>query len=305
MTKLWRTWVELWDRREPPTALALVRIAIALVALVDLLNVRRLGLVDALWTRPPAGYATALPVWLTGSALWVLGVAACVAMLVGAATRVACVAFVIASVQMSRLAPGSESGVDEVFRIACAILALSRCNARWSLDAIVARRLGHPPPTEIPAWPRYLLMLQLVWIYFSGGTNKSGSEWGPLGGFTALADALTDPHAARFAPGWVATIYPLTRVATAATMAFELGAPLYLLFYYFAATRERPGRLRAACNRLHLRWVWIGLGISFELGIAITLRLGDFPWGMLALFPVLLLPGELRFPELRRRPTAG
>ncbi len=40
--------------------------------------------------------------------------------------------------------------------------------------------------------------------------------------------------------------------------------------------------------------MWIGLGVSFELGIAITLRLGDFPWGMLALFPVLLLPAELQ-----------
>lgn len=296
MRRLWRAWpvwVALWDRREAPTQLALVRIAIALVALVDLLNVRRLGLVDALWTRIPTGYATADHTWLVGGALWWCGVIACACMLVGLATRAACVAFVFASVQMSLLAPGSESGVDMVFRIACAILALSQSHACWSIDAFVVRKLGRPPPAEVPAWPRLLLMVQLVWIYFSGGQNKSGSEWGPLGGFTALADALSDPHAARFDPGWVATIYPLTRVATAATMLFELGAPLYLLFYYFAATRDRPGRLRAWCNRLRLRWLWIGLGISFELGIALTLRLGNFPWGMLALFPVLLLPSEL------------
>ena len=31
IARAWRTWVELWDRREPPTALALVRITIALV----------------------------------------------------------------------------------------------------------------------------------------------------------------------------------------------------------------------------------------------------------------------------------
>jgi hypothetical protein len=186
-----------------------------------------------------------------------------------------------------------------VFRVVLVILALSRCNARWSLDAWVARRLGRPPPAEVPAWPRYLLMLQLVWIYFSGGMNKAGAEWGPFGGFTALADALTDPHVARFDPSWLAIAYPVTRVATAATMLFELGAPLYLLSYYFAATRGEPGRVRAAWNRVHARWIWLGLGISFELGIAITMRIGDFPWGMLALYPVLLLPEELQ-----RRNTA-
>ncbi len=294
IARAWRAWVALWDRREPPTALALVRIALAAVALVDLLNVRRLGLVDALWSPLPDGYATDAHTWLSGGALWTAGVIALAAMLVGAATRVACIAFFLVSVQMARLAPSSESGFDELLRIVLVVLALSRCNARWSVDAMIARRLGRPPPVEVPAWPRLLLMLQLVWVYFSAGQNKASAAWGPHGGFTALANALADPHAARFDPAWVATIYPLTRLATAATMLFELGAPLYLLFYYFAATRDRPGRLRALCNRLRLRWLWLGLGVTFELGIAVTLRLGDFPWGMLALFPVLLLPAELQ-----------
>jgi hypothetical protein len=286
--------VELWDRREPPTALALVRIGIALVSLLDLIQIRRLGLIDALWSPPPVGYATPYEAWLGPSGLWTVGVVASAAMLVGAGTRVACVVFALVSAQMSHLAPSSESGVDFVFRIVLMVLALSRCDAKWSIDAFVARKLGRPPPAEVPAWPRYLLMVQLVWIYFSGGTNKTGPEWGPLGGFRALADALADPHAARFDPAWVATIYPLTRIATAATMVFELGAPLYLLFYYYAATPDRPGRLRAWCNRWKLRWAWIAMGLAFELGIAVTLRLGDFPWGMLALYPLLLLPAELQ-----------
>jgi hypothetical protein len=294
VSRVWRAWVEVWDRREPPTALALVRIAVALVALLDLIQIRRLGIVDALWSRAPAGYATAYDAWLGAGALWTAGVIALSAMLVGAATRVACVAYLLVSVQMSSLAPNSETSIDMIFRIVVVILALSRCNARWSVDAWIARKLGRPPPAEVPAWPRYLLMLQLVWIYFSAGTNKTGAEWGPLGGFRALELALTDPSAARFDPSWLAVAYPLTRVATALTILFELVAPLYLLFYYFAATRDRPGRLRALCNRWRVRWVWIGLGVTFELGIAIFLRIGDFPWGMLALYPVLLLPEELR-----------
>jgi len=292
--KLWRAWVELMDRREPPAALALVRIAVALVALVDLIQIRRLGLVDALWSPPPLGYATGYHAWLGADALWAVGAIALAAMLVGAATRVACVAFVLVSAQMSHLAPNSETSIDMIFRVVVVVLALSRCNAQWSVDAWIARKLGRPPPDEVPAWPRYLLMLQLIWIYFSAGMNKTGAEWGPLGGFRALALALTDPSAARFDPGWIAAVYPLTRVATALTILFELGAPLYLLFHYFAATRDRPGRLRALCNRWRVRWMWIALGIAFELGIAIFLRIGAFPWGMLALYPVLLLPRDLQ-----------
>jgi uncharacterized membrane protein YphA (DoxX/SURF4 family) len=292
---IWRRWVELWDRREPPTALAIVRIGVALVMLGDLVQIRRLGIIDTLWSPLPAGYASHYEPWipLDAQGLWLAGAIAAAAMLIGAATRVACIALVAISAIMAHLAPSSESAIDQIFRIVLVILALSRCNARWSVDAWLARKLGRPPPAEVPAWPRYLLMLQLVWIYFSGGINKSGSEWGPFGGFTALADALTDPHVGRFDPSWLATAYPLARIATAVTMAFEIGAPLYLLSYYFAATRDRPGRVRARWNRLHVRWIWLALGISFELGIAISMRLGNFPWGMLALYPALLLPEEL------------
>lgn len=304
MRRAWRAWVELLDRREPPTALALVRIGVALVSLANLGNAARLGLVDALYSPLPTGFATHYQPWLPLGAhgLWLVAVIALVAIATGTATRVACLVFVLVSAQLSQLAPEAESGYDQLLRVVLVILALSRCNARWSVDAWIARRLGRPPPAEIPAWPRYLLMLQLVWVYFSGGQNKAGSEWGPLGGFTALADALTDPHSARFDPSWLAAVYPLTRVATAVTMLFELGAPLYLVSYYFAATRDRPGRLRAAWNRLHLRWVWLALGVAFELGIAISLRIGDFPWGMLALYPVLLLPEELRPPPIASVP---
>jgi hypothetical protein len=276
--RVWRAWVELWDRREPPTALALVRIGLATVLLVDYLNVWRAGLVEPLYAAPPDGFAIG-QAWFGGGMAWAVATVALVAIACGAATRVACVVFVVASAQLAMLTPNSESGLDGLARVTFLILALSHCNARWSVDALVMRRLGRDVPTEVPAWPRYLLLAQLVWVYFSGGMNKSGAEWGPQGGFTALANALSDPHAARFDPAWVGTIYPLTRVATALTMAFELGAPLYLVAY--------------AKGWRTMRWIWIGLGFAFELGIAFGLRLGSFPFGMLALYPVLLMPAEL------------
>jgi hypothetical protein len=278
MTRLWRAWVELWDRREPPTALALVRILLAVVLLVDYLDIARQGLVVTLWTAPPDGFAIGhalLGAW----ALWTIATVALALIAVGAATRVACIAFVLASAQLSGLTPDAESGLDMLARVTFLILALSQCNARWAVDAWLMKRLGRPARALVPAWPRYLLMAQLVWMYFSGGINKSAGAWGPFGGFTALGNALMDPHAARFPPAWVGAMYPLTRIATALTMVFELTAPLYLVAY---------------ARRWRWRWIWIGLGVSFELGIAVGLRLGSFPYGMLALYPVLLWPDELQ-----------
>lgn len=294
----WRAWVALMDRREPATALALVRIAVSLVLVGDYLWIAHVGLIDPLWSRYPDGFATGFSGWadalgISAFGLWAIALSALVLVVVGAATRVACVVFVVVSAQQSAICPESESAIDMLMRIVFLILALSSCNARWSVDAWLRRRVGRPMPALVPAWPRYLLLAQLVWMYFSAGTNKASHDWGPLGGFSALAHALLDPHNGRLDPDFVVALYPLTCVATALTMVFELTAPLYLLWLYYAATRDRPGRLRAFANRWRLRWIWLSLYVAFEVGIAVGLKLGAFPYGMLALAPVLLLPDEL------------
>lgn len=294
----WRAWVALMDRRESPTALAAVRIACAVVLLADQLWTQHVGLVEPMWSPPPDGFGTAYSGWsasleLGAYGLWGLAVAALALVALGAATRPACLVFALASAEQSAIAPNCESAIDQLMRVVFIVLVLSRCNAKWSIDAFVRHRLHRPMPALIPAWPRYLLMLQLVWVYFSGGMNKSSAAWAPHGGFSALGNALLDPHNGRLDPDVVVALFPLTRVATALTMAFELTAVAYLLWLFYAATPERPGRLRAWCNRLRLRWIWLGLGVSFQLGIAIGLKLGAFPYGMLALYPVLLLPAEV------------
>ena len=247
IARAWRAWVALMDRREPATALALVRIAAAFVLLCDYLWVWKIGAIDPLWSPFPDGFATTYAGWadslgLTAFGLWAIAAVALVLVLVGAATRVACVVFVVVSAQQSAISPESESAIDMLMRIVFVILALSRCNARWSVDAWLARRISRPMPTLVPAWPRYLLLLQVVWMYFSGGQNKSSHDWGPLGGFTALGNALLDPHNGRLDPDVIFAVYPLTRVATALTMVFELTALLNLLWLYYAATREQIGR---------------------------------------------------------------
>ena len=288
MRAAWDAWVLLLDRKEPATALALVRITCAIVLLVDHLLVWRVGLVQPLWSPPPDGFAIGAP-WIggfDGYAIWTAATLCLVAIVLGVATRVACLAFALISAQQATLAPDGESAIDQLLRIVFVILAMSRCNARWSIDGLVWRRLGRPLPAEVPAWPRYLLALQLLWVYTSAAMNKSGAGWGPQGGFVALGNALMDPVNGRLSPELIATLYPLTRIATALTITFEATAPLYLVWLYYAERGRRWAR--------HLRFAWLGLGVAFELGIAIGLKLGAFPFGMLALFPVLLVPRELQ-----------
>lgn len=291
--RAWSAWVDLWDRREDAAALALVRIFVGLALAYDFVEIWRLDLVDVLYTAD--GFGVAFDGLLSPQATWWIAALASLGIATGTLTRISCIAFVLASAQLAHMSPNADRGIDVLLRVVVAVLALSRSHARWSVDALVMRRVFKRPfATAIPAWPRYLLLLQLVWVYFSGGINKGGVSWQPGGGFTALANILGDPHVARFDPsGWLPTVMPLTRIATALTMLFELGAPLYLAFYYYDRTRARGGKLRRLCNKLRLRWAWIALGLAFHLGIAVGMRLGIFPWGMLALYPVLLAPDEL------------
>jgi uncharacterized membrane protein YphA (DoxX/SURF4 family) len=290
--RAWKAWVELLDRRESPTSLALVRLLAAAVVLADLFIARGLGLVDAVWAPPPYGLGVGalsahppLAVrWLgatphTAELVWLVTAVAAVLVLVGAATRVAAIVFVLASAQLALLSPDADRGIDVLLRVVFLILALSGCGARWSIDALVRRRVGRPAPDTVPAWPRYLLFLQMVWLYFSAAQSKGDPAWGPFGHFAALGTILCDPHFARLGSGWVASAYPLTQLATASTMLFEWGSPALLVFTALGWQRARAAYLL--------------LGAAFHVGIALTMRLGIFPFGVLALYPVFFHPDEL------------
>ena len=319
-------WVALWDGREPPTALALVRILVATVLLGDLLQALVYGLVPTVWGPPPEGLAwggvgingSAIGRWLgpsteTGWLLWGGTVVIALCVIFGVLTRISCILLALAWAQLGWMSPDSDRGIDFMLRAVLMVLACSGCHARWSVDAWVRRKLRRPFPALVPSWPRYLLFLQLIWIYFSAGHNKSDGAWGPLEGYSALARILTDPHFARFPATWIQWFYPLLQIGTGLTMVFELGSVLMLPLTYWSATRDRPGFLRKWANKLRLRWGWIILGVQFHIGIGVMMRLGIFPWGMLALFPVLFHPEELvraetwirsRLPRLRPRQIA-
>jgi hypothetical protein len=303
-------WVAFWDRREAPTSLALARILVGLALLADLLQAKCVGAVELIWAAPPQGMAwgalsepsSLAARWLgtsphSAELLWALAVTCTLLFLFGALYRVSSLLLWITLCQTSRFLPEVDA-IDQLLRLVVPILALSGANASCSIDAWLRRKRGTPYPAAVPAWPRYLLILQLCWMYFSAAHNRGDAAWYPQGGFSAVANVMSDPHFGRFAPGTFRSVYPLTQLGTAATMLFEGSAPLMLLWLWLDwpasdGRNERGGKLGQVTRRWRVRWVWMALGTALHLGIAVTMRLGIFPFGMLALYPIFVHPEEL------------
>jgi len=303
-----QAWVDLWNHEERPTAVALVRIGVGAVLLFELLNVGRLGMVPILFSPESAG-GLADPLgrnvvpWIWGvlphttDSAWLLWGGATLAAfltMIGAGTRLALVALMMLYAQLAQTFPLADRAIDMLLRNAMLILVFSSCGRVWSVDARLRSGSWSGDGAALPAWPRHLLVLQMAVVYSMAGVQKVGLTWWPMGDLSALYIVLQDPAVARFDPGPLEMFYPLTQLATAATMVFEWGALLLPLAFWYRATRDRPGRLRRWMNRLRFRDAWVAIGVALHLGIAVSMNLGVFPFGMLALYPAFFHPDELR-----------
>ena len=303
LARTWNAWLAVWRGQEDPRRLATVRILVGLVMAWDLARVGQLGLVEALWlpgasggTIGDIGAGPRLPgilAWTgaTPTAVWTLwgaSLAGALGLTLGIATRASAVLFALCYAQLGWINPGADRGIDMLVRNVAWVLAFAGSHAVWSVDAWIARARGRPPTAQVESWPRRLLALQLVGVYWMAGIQKTGIGWTPLGDFSALYVVLQDPSIAAHRFAWLAEVYPVTQLATAATMLFEWGAPVVFLAWWYARTRTRGGWLRAQCNRYPVVPLWLGIGVLLHLGIAATMQLGIFPWAMLALYPTLL-----------------
>ncbi|HET9960491.1 MAG TPA: hypothetical protein VFQ61_38740, partial [Polyangiaceae bacterium] len=266
MKRLLASWIEFWDRKEAPDSLVLSRILVGAVILVDLLAARWVGVVPDLWAPPPEGLGIGMlqsPApwtvqWFGASTqtalfMWWLGVVMAACFMLGAALLPAGVLLAFTLAELARFTPSGDRGIDTLLRTAALILSLSGANARWSLDAWIRARFGRAPRERVPAWPRYLLFLQLIWLYSSAAHNRGDISWWPQGGFTALGLVLSDPHYARFAPGWAGNIDGLLRAATAITMLFEGGSPLLIFLTWCDRGEGRGGRVGSWIRKWRVR----------------------------------------------------
>lgn len=304
--RVWEALVARLDHKEPATALAAFRIAVALAVFVTLIPPLWADTVDVTWVDAvDGGYRSLSPrhplaEWLApwnrarthaaiGGAL--LGG---LALLVGLGGRLAALLTLTCLVLLFSLDPAAGGGHDRLHTNALLLLVLAPSTRTLSLDCRL--RTGAWQSEElVAAWPRYLAIYQLCLMYCFTGLQKAGPEWTPMGGFMAVYYALLKPIWQRFPPmDWVAWVTPLTQVGTVWTWVFEAGAPVWLLALYFRSTRERPGRLRAWSNRVDLRSLWALMGVVLHLQLWVWMELGPFQAVTLAYYTCLWHPDEYR-----------
>ena len=302
----WQRWVDLWDHREHPRVLGSIRILLGLVLLYDFLHLWQLGLVEPLFAPHESGGISnvmerpQVPLiyqWFPVSAGTAVGLhfTICISALfftVGLFTRLSGLILLLSLAQSAQIVPLGDRGIDLMVRNVLFLLLFSQCGAWASLDA--RRKTGSVwgDGKAISAWPRHLLIVQLVVMYFTAGVQKVGMDWMPMGGFSALFVVLQDPAVARADFSWLSSIYPVTQLASATTMLFEWLSPFILLTYHFRNTPEKTGRLRRFYKRFTPHYYWIAIGVLLHVGIALTLALGIFPFAMLALYPAFFHPDE-------------
>jgi hypothetical protein len=319
----WLAWVAIASTEEPAGSLAGLRIATGLVLLTTLLSMLPSGTIDAAWVLPDEGgfrLSSALP-WLfraLGGAskaavhgvFWT-GVAGSALVTVGLGGRLVALATLQVAIALFGLDRSSGGGHDHLITNALWLLVLGRSTETLSLDCLL--RTGRLR-SDRPVWaaPRWLAMAQLCALYFTAGIHKLGVEWTPWGGFSALYYVLQAPHLQRIDMTWLGWVYPVTQVATAVTMVFEIGVPPWLAWFILrgkataAAPREgvapeapatattpttptRPsGALTARDPRLWLA----GVGLLLHGGIFLAMDLGPFSAITLAYYPCLFSPGE-------------
>lgn len=303
MRGVWRTWRALWAGDEAAGVLSLIRVLIAVVLLADLVEVWRLHLIIPLWGPgdaggmgnpaqqrvPPELYAWFGNTVAVGRGAFFVLVGSLVCLALGLLAQPAALVALLVYAQLALVLPGADRGIDMLIRNVLLLLTFVPSGRTFGLDALLFGRLDRSS-----SWPRRLLVLQLVVLYFTAGLQKAAVAWWPWGGFSALYLVLQDPAVARIPFESLRQVYPFTQLLTASTMAFEWGAGLVPLLYWYRHTRLRGGWLRAQFNRLEPLRPWLVLGVAMHLGIAATMHLGIFPWTVLALYPALFHPDELR-----------
>ena len=68
---------------------------------------------------------------------------------------------------------------------------------------------------------------------------------------------------------------------------------MVLLAAYYRRTPDGPGWLRQFMNRYPVRNIYVAFGVAFHVLLMFTLKLGIFPYSMLAFFPAFFRPSEI------------
>lgn len=315
-TRPWAAWVRLLSRREVGTSLALLRIALGLCVVGMLSGLVARGVIEPLWVDSAhGGYRSLgsggwLVRWLGGptpAVVWPLVWAAIgsgVLLTLGIGGRWPALAALVFTSSLTNLNSHTGGSYDELLENGLWLCFLSSCTQTISLDCRI-RTGAWLSEGLVPAWPRWLVIFQLVLVYWTTGLQKLSAHWVPGGGFSALYYIFQQPTWQRFDMQWVAWVYPLTQIGTGVSWFWEVLAPLWLLAFFYRDTRSRPGRVRALFNAWDVRTLYAALGATFHLMLLIFMDVGPFSPITLAFYTCLWSPDEWRALARRlRRPAA-
>jgi len=193
----WARWLSLLGHRETGESLALFRMACGLVILSWVGGAAWHGVVGDLWLdsryggyREPSnvpwlfdllGGATPVAVWSV-IAVMLAGGAALVAGLGG---RITALLVLQAHLAIDGLNENTAGGDTQLIANCLWLLVLAPATATWSADCRL--RTGRWRSDRlVPAWPRYLVVYQLVLVYFFTGLQKVSIYWSYAGDYAAL-----------------------------------------------------------------------------------------------------------------------
>jgi hypothetical protein len=302
----WRRWLAFLDQKEAGTTLALARIAFGLVTFGTVLSLIVRGLVPALFMAPADGGILSVggsPMIYdlfggrTPFAVWSLiglELALSAALTIGIGGRIT--AFATLQVFMWTIGLNGTANASHTLLITNALwlLVLGDSTATWSLDARL-RRGKLVTDVQIAAWPRRLMIVQIVIVYFMAGVHKVSAHWLPIGDASAIYYILRAPNwSTMMDADFIVRMYPVTQLMTIGTWLFEVTSPLVLIWYRLVDDPQRPGRLAALARRCDWRIVFIGVGLGMHVGIELTMNVGPFSYAAIAYYIALVRPHEWR-----------
>ena len=273
---LWKRWVERTSREVDVRPLGVTRIAVAGCILLDLLRVAQVGMVDVLFqTFGDGGLSKKQdPAWVLDD--WIGAVAAgptafwtticCMVLtMLGVGTRPAMLLGILAYAQLGHGYPPGDRAIDRILRLVLFALLFTNAHRVFALDNRILKRA---PVLTTPQWAYDLLKYFIALVYICAGVGKIMKQpmWLGFPKFPPLYRIVTDPLAGHLDPSFWVDFTWLFTAGSWFTIVWEIGAFVIL---------TRLGR-------------WWALGGAFmHVGIALTMELGMFSWGMLALYPIL------------------
>ncbi len=284
---MWTSFVRAVSREEPATPFALARIALGLTTTWMLVDVVSRGLVDVLWVSAASGGYRDLGSgnWLVSAlggptlpvmhGLTALAIGFSVALTVGFGGRITALGALLTVSSVTDVNSFAGGSYDELLENALWLLVLGPSTATLSIDC----RLRTGAWTDsTPRWAgvRYLMLFQLVLMYWTTGLQKVSYHWMPGGPFDALYFIFQQPTWQRFDLRWMAWLYPLTQLGTATAWFWEVSSPLWLLATWYRLTRTRPGYFRAWSNSVDLRAIYATIGAIFHGALFVFMNVGPF-----------------------------